>query len=126
TRVEHTLQAAEAALRGHPTSGETDVLVSWVADLRNSTALLVADPRQVDTVISQSRRKVETLQDVAAPGRAAGYWTLGLAYQFQGDRAAALHAQVEAIASSEATGNTHMGILALSSLGRLQELDGQL
>ncbi len=126
TRVEHKLQAAEAALRGQPTSEETDVLVPWIADLRRSTALLVADPRQIDTVISQSRHKVEHLQDVAAPGRAAGYWTLGLAYQFQGDRAAARHAQIEAIASSEATGNTHMGVLALSSFGRLQELDGQL
>jgi LuxR family transcriptional regulator, maltose regulon positive regulatory protein len=126
TRVEHKLQAAEAALRGQPTSGQTDVLVQQIADLRGLTALLAADPRQIDTIISQSRDKVEHLQEVATPGRAAGYWKLGLAYQFQGDRAAARHAQIEAIASSEATGNNYIGILALSSLGHLQELDGQL
>lgn len=126
TRVEHTLQAAEAALRGQPVSGETDVLVKRIADLRGLTALLVADPRNIDMIISQSRQKVEPLQAVATPGRAAGYWQLGLAYQFQGDRAAARHAQVEAIASSEATGNNYIGILALSSLGHLQELEGHL
>jgi LuxR family transcriptional regulator, maltose regulon positive regulatory protein len=126
TRVEHTLQAAEAALQGLPTSDETQVLVARIADLRGLAALLAADPRQVETIISQSRHTLTHLQEIAAPGRATGYWKLGLAYQHQGDRVAARLAQAEAIASSEATGNTHITILATTSMGNIQELDGQL
>jgi len=126
TRVEHKLRAAEAALQGLPPSVEMQVLVDRIADLRALAALLAADPRQIEMIISQSRRKLEHLHDVALPGRAAGYWKLGLAYQLQGDRAAARHAQVEAITSSEATGNNHINVLATTGLGYMQELDGQL
>ncbi|MDQ3654849.1 MAG: LuxR C-terminal-related transcriptional regulator, partial [Chloroflexota bacterium] len=126
TRVEQKLQAAEAAMQVSPPVDQTRALAARIADLRDSVALLAADPREIETIISRSRRALEHLHAKHMPGRAASLWTLGLAYQFQGDRAAARLAQIDAISSSEATGNNHVNVLATTSLGYMQELAGQL
>ncbi len=126
TQVEPKLQAAEAAMQSVVVDDESRNLVRRIADLRTLTALLAADPVQVDTVIAQLHRALEQQQADHQPGGAATLWKLGLAYQVQGDRSAARLAQTEAISSSEATGNTHVSILATTSLGYMHELDGQL
>ena len=53
-------------------------------------------------------------------------WTLGFAYQLQGDRAAAGQAFTEAISISQASGNIRFTIVATISLGEIQELENQL
>lgn len=126
TQVEPKLQAAEAAMQSLVVDDESRNLGRRIADLRTLTALLAADPVQVDTVIAQLRRALDQQQADHQPGGAATLWKLGLAYQFQGDRSAARLTQTKAISSSEATGNTHVSILAGSSLGYMQELDGHL
>jgi len=126
TRVESKLKAAEAAMQGLTPDDTNQGLFQRVAGLRTLVALLAADPYRIDTIISQTRRALTHLQSDNQPGRASNLWQLGLAYQFQGDRSAARLTQTEAISSSEATGNTHVNILATTSLGQLQELDGQL
>src|SRR6185369_7812972 len=54
------------------------------------------------------------------------YWTLGFAYQFQGDRSAAGQAYAEALAISPALGNTFLKLLATIGLGNIQEIDNDL
>lgn len=126
TRVEQKLQAAEAAMQALSPNDTTRDLVGRITDLRALVALLAADPHQIDTIISQSHRALANLQADHRPGRAAVLWKLGLAYQLRGDRSAARLTQTEAISSSGATGNIHINVLATTSLGYMQELDGPL
>ena len=126
TRVEQNLQAAERAMQGAEVDDKARDLIGRIADLRALVALLAADPRQIDTIVTQSRRALEYLHPDNLSGRAATLWKLGLAHQFRGERAAAKQAHTEAVAISEASGNVHINILATTCLGRLQELDNQL
>lgn len=126
SRVEQKLQAAEEAMQGTVPDDKARDLIGRIADLRALLALLAADPRQIETIIAQSRRALEYLHQDNLPSRAATTWKLGLAYQFRGDRAAAKQAHTEAIAISEASGNVHINILATTCLGYMQEVDNQL
>jgi LuxR family maltose regulon positive regulatory protein len=60
------------------------------------------------------------------PGRTTTTWTLGFAYQLQGDRAAASQAYTEAIAISQASGNIMITIAATTCLGQVQQSENQL
>ncbi len=127
TRVEPKLQAAEAALHGvTPDDGTTRDLIGRIAGLRALLALLAADPRQIETIIVQSRRALEYLHPDNLPVRTAATWKLGLAYQYQGNRSAARLAYTEAISASEASGNIHVNILATTCLGNIRETDNHL
>lgn len=126
TRVEQKLQAAEAAMQDVETDDTRRDLIGRIADLRALLALLAADPREIETIIAQSRRALEYLDPANLRVRAATMWKLGLAYQYQGDRTAARLAHAEAIAISETSGNVHINILATTCLGSIQELENQL
>jgi LuxR family maltose regulon positive regulatory protein len=125
--VEEKLQAAEAALQGAEfaatADGETRNIIGHIAAIR---ALLAAAQRQVETIISQSRRALEYLHPSNLPVRTATTWKLGIAYQLQGDRAAASQAYNEAIAISQASGNNIINIAASIGLGNVQETENQL
>ena len=123
TAVEPKLQAAEAALQGIPENDETRDLVGRVASLRATLAVIQHD---VDTIITQSLRALENLHPDNLPIRTATTWTLGHAYQFQGDRAAASQAYTEVIAISESSGESIYTIAATINLGQVQESDIQL
>ncbi|MEP7188043.1 MAG: LuxR C-terminal-related transcriptional regulator [Roseiflexaceae bacterium] len=123
TGVEQKLQAAEAALQGAEQDGKTRNLVGHIAAARATLALT---RYQIDTMIIQSRRALEYLHRDDLPFRATANWTLGYAYQLQGDRAAAGRAITEAIALSQAAGNIFTTILATIGLGQLQEAENQL
>ena len=104
TGVEEKLQAAEAALQGVEPDDKTRDLVGHIAAIR---ATLAVTQYQVETIITQSRRALEYLHPDNLPFRTATTWTLGYAYQLQGDRAAASQAYTEAIAISQASGNIY-------------------
>ena len=123
TAVEPKLQAAEAALQGIPENDETRDLVGRVASLRATLAVIQHD---VDTIITQSLRALEYLHPDNLPIRTATTWTLGHAYQFQGDRAAASQAYTEVIAISKSSGESVYTIAATINLGQVQESDLQL
>jgi LuxR family maltose regulon positive regulatory protein len=123
SRVEEKLQAAEAALQGAELDDKTRNLIGHIAAIR---ATLAAIQYQVDTIMAQSRRALEYLHPDNLPVRTATTWKLGLAYQYQGDRAAAGQAYTEAIAISQASGNTFINILASTGLGIIQEAETQL
>jgi ATP/maltotriose-dependent transcriptional regulator MalT len=123
TGVEQKLQAAEAALQGAEPDDQTRNLVGHIAAIR---ALVAAAENQVETIITQSRRALEYLHPDNLAVRTATIWKLGIAYQLQGDRAAASRAYSEAIAISQASGNIIINLSATVGLGQVQETENQL
>ncbi len=123
TGVEQKLQAAETALRGTEPDDKTRNLVGHIAAIR---ALLAAAENQVETIIAQSRRALEYLHPDNLAVRTATIWKLGIAYQLQGDRAAAIQAYSEAIAISQASGNIIINLSATVGLSNVQETENQL
>src|SRR5437016_2556722 len=123
TAVEQKLQAAEAALQGTEPDDRTTDLVGRIASTRATLAVMQHD---VETIITQSRRALEYLHSDNLPVRTATTWTLGYAYQLQGDRAAASQAYTEVIDIGESFGDSIYTLAATINLGQLQEADNQL
>lgn len=121
--VEDKLQAAEAALQNAQPDAKTRDLVGRIAAIRATEAVSRND---VDTIIAQSRRALRYLHPDNLAFRTSTAWKLGLAYQLQGDRAAASRAYTEVIAIGRASGNTIFTLLATIGLGALQETENQL
>ncbi len=127
TGVEQKLHAAEAALvaalQGAELNAETRDLLGRIA---NNRATLALTQYQVETMIAQSRRALEYLHPDNLSFRSTSNWTLGVAYLFQGDRAATGRAFTEAISISQISGDIFTTILATTGLGQVQELENQL
>ena len=127
TGVEEKLQTAEAAiadsLQGAEPDNKTRDLIGQIAAARATLALTRYQP---EAMITQARRALEYLPPDSLFSRIRAIWTLGFAYQVQGDRAAASQAYTEAIAISQASGNIRMAIVATISLGAIQELETHL
>src|SRR6266576_5531987 len=123
TAVEEKLQAAEAALQGTEQDDRTIDLVGRIASMRATLAVIQHD---VETIITQSRRALEYLHPDNLPVRTATTWTLGYAYQLQGDRTAASQAYTEVISTGKSFGDSIYTLAATINLGRLQEADNQL
>src|SRR6266516_3353950 len=121
--VEEKLQAAEAALQEDEPDDKTRDLVGHIAAIR---AMLAVPANQVETIIAQSRRALEYLHPNNLPVLATAHWTLGYAYQLQGDRATASQAYTEVISISQASGNIMVTIAATTCLGQVQEAENQL
>jgi LuxR family maltose regulon positive regulatory protein len=125
TGVEEKLQAAEAALAAAMPNADLDDktrdLIGQIAAVRATLALLRYQP---EATIIQARRALEYLHPNNLPFRSRAIWTLGFAYQLQGDRAAARQVYTEAI--RQASGNTYYTALATTGLGQIQESENQL
>ena len=123
TAVEQKLLAAETALQGTKPDDRPTDLVGRIASMRATVAVIQHD---VETIIAQSRRALEYLHPNNLRLRTATTWTLGYAYQLQGDRAAASQAYTEVIAIGKSFGDSIYTIAATINLGQLQEADNQL
>src|SRR3989454_2652724 len=123
TAVEQKLQAAEAPLQGTEPDDRTTDLVGRIASMRATLAVIQHDG---ETIITQSRRALEYLHEGNLPVRTATTWTLGYAYQLQGDRAAASQAYTEVIATGKSFGDSIYTLAATINLGQVQEADNQL
>jgi ATP/maltotriose-dependent transcriptional regulator MalT len=121
--VEEKLQAAETALQGAEADERTGDLVGRIASMRATLAVMQHD---VETIIAQSRRALAYLHPHNRPIRTAATWTLGYAYQLQGDRAAASQTYSEIIAVGKSFGDSIYTIAATVSLGQIQETNNQL
>jgi len=121
--VEPKLQAAEAALQGAEPDARARNLIGHIAAIR---AFLAAVHDDVETIIVQSHRALDYLHPDNLAVRASTIWKLGIAYQLQGERAAAGRAFTEAISISRASGNTMVTICATTGLGNVQETENQL
>ena len=127
TGVEEKLDAAEAAvavtLQDREADEKTRNLIGRIAAARATLAL----PRyDMETMLTQSRRALEYLPSDNLATRGNANWTLGTAYFFTGNRAAARQAHQEALSLSQAAGATFTSILATLGLGNTQEADNQL
>jgi LuxR family maltose regulon positive regulatory protein len=123
TAVEQKLQAAEVALQGIDPDDRPRDLVGRIASMRATAAVIQQD---AETIITQSRRALEYLHPNNLPLRTAANWSLGYAYQLQGDRAAARRAYVEVISISESFGDSIYTTAATTCLGQVRETDNQL
>ena len=116
--IEKILQSAETALQIVQLNDEIRDLIGHVAAIR---AMIAIPQNQVETVITQSRRALEYLHPDNLSVRTTTTWTLGYAYQLQGNRKAAIQAHSEALSISQESGNTMISIAAATSLGQIQE-----
>jgi LuxR family maltose regulon positive regulatory protein len=121
--LEQQLQAVEAVLQGSELDDKTRDLVGRIASMRATVAVIQHD---VEALLVQSRRALEYLHPDNLPLRTAASWTLGHAYQLQGDRAAASRAYAEVITSSKSFGPSIYTTAATLCLGQLQQADNQL
>ena len=123
TAVEQKLRAAEVALQGTEPDDRTTDLIGRIASMRATLAVIQQDG---ETIMTQSRRALEYLHPDNVTVRTATTWTLGYAYQLQGDRTAASQAYTEVIATGKVLGESIYTIAATINLGQLQEADNQL
>ena len=121
--AEPKLQAAEAAIAKAEPDDEMRDLIGRIAAMRATMAVVRND---LDIIISQSQRALAHLRPENLPYRTAVNWTLGYAYQSQGDRLRASQAYNEIISTAETFDNSIYLIAALTSLGQIQETDNQL
>ncbi|MGD8806570.1 MAG: LuxR C-terminal-related transcriptional regulator [Chloroflexota bacterium] len=121
--VEEKLQAAETALQEGQQDDKTRDLIGHIAAIR---AMLAVPKNDLETIITQSQRALDYLHPDNLPVRTTTTWTLGYAYQIQGQRAAAGQAYADAVAISQASGNLMVTIAAMTCLGQVQESENQL
>ncbi len=102
---------------------KTRDLIGHIASIRATVAVL---QNELETIIIQSHRALAYLHPHNLPVRTATTWTLGVAYQLQGNRAAARQAYTEALTISEAIGHFIITIMSTLGLGNIQESENQL
>lgn len=122
-KVEPILKTAESRLQAAEPNRQNRDLIGQIAALR---ARLAGPRYDSEEILRQSRLALSHLDPDNLPIRTTVIRTMGTAYQFQGNLAAAREAFLEAIQLSEATGNTHINILASTGLGIIQESETQL
>jgi LuxR family maltose regulon positive regulatory protein len=123
TSVEQKLQSAEAALQNFKPDDNTRDLVGRIASMRATLGIIQQD---AETIITQSRRALEYLHPDNLLVRTATTYTLGYAYQLQGNRAAASQAYTDVIAAGQLSGDSIYTIAATIGLGQVQEANNQL
>jgi len=127
TGVEEKLQAAEVALAVTLQGAEPDDKIrDLIGQIAAARATLALTRYQPEAMITQARRALEYLHPDNLLSRIRAIWTMGFAFQVQGDRAAARQAYTEAIAISQASGNIRFTIVATISLGVIQEFENHL
>lgn len=123
TGIEQQLQAAETSLQGIEPDEKVRDLIGHIASIRATVAV---SQHQVELILVHSHHALKYLKPGNLPIRAATTWTLGYAYQLQGDRAAAGKAYTEALSISQMIGHAMITIMATLGLGNLQEAENQL
>lgn len=125
--AEQKLQAAEKALKCYKQDVEaedkTNDTVGHIAAIR---AMIAVHKHDLDTIIIQSRRALEYLHPDNLPVRTIINWTMGYAYQLQGDHAAASQAYHDVLTISSTTGDIISTLAATTGLGDIQEAENQL
>ncbi|WP_343225175.1 LuxR C-terminal-related transcriptional regulator [Paenibacillus sp. LC231] len=122
TGIEPKLQAAETYLQ----TAEDDYTRDLTGHIASIRATIAVSKHQTETIMAESRRALEFLSPHNLPVRTATIWTLGYAYQLQGDRAAAGKAYQEAVTISQKIGHIMINMMATLGLGMIQEAENQL
>lgn len=121
--VEPKLRAAEKALQS---AGEEELNHDHIGHIASIRATLAVTKHEAETIMAQSRRALKYLHPDNLPVRAATTWTLGYAYQLQGERSEAGKAYAEALSISQRIGHVIVTIMASLGLGNIQEAENQL
>ncbi|TCZ72152.1 LuxR family transcriptional regulator [Paenibacillus albiflavus] len=121
--VEQKLQAAEKALNGIELNDQTKDLIGHIAAVR---ATLSVNSNQAETIITESLRALEYLHPDNLPIRTSTLWTMGFAYQLQGNRISAGKAYAEVLAISQKIGHVIITITSTLGLGNIQEKENML
>ena len=101
----------------------TNNTIGHIAAIR---AMMAAGQHELETIIVQSRRALKYLDPNNVPVRTITGWTLGYAYQLQGNRDAASRAYNEVLSISEASGDIISTLASTTGLGNIQESENQL
>lgn len=129
TGVEEKLNAAEAALQGAepvPSAVEGANNRYLIGRIAAARAVLALTRYQAEIMLAQSRRALEYLPPDNLTLCANANWTMGIAYLYQKDYAAARQTLTEAISLSQASGNVFTAILATIGLGNVEEAENRL
>jgi LuxR family maltose regulon positive regulatory protein len=127
--AEDKLVAAEAALSTRTVTGsvtpddKTSDLIGHIAAVR---AMVAVGQHQLETILEQSHRALTYLPHDNLTVRTIATWTLGYAYQLQGNRAAASQAYTEVISTSQGSGDIISTLAATVGLGNIQESENRL
>lgn len=117
------LRAAEAALQDVEPDEKYDDLIGHIATIR---AMIAAPHYDIPNMFAQAQRALEFLAPDNYAVRTMATWILGLAYQFQGERAAAKRLYTEAIAISPLSGNSIVTMAGATCLGQIEEGENKL
>lgn len=123
TSVEQKLNEAENALQNIELDDKAQDILGRIASMRATLAVIQND---VDAMIAYSNDALECLHPENLSIRVASHWTRGYAYQLQGHHQLARKAYQEVLQLSESGEKSFYVIVAIISLGQLQELDNQL
>ena len=127
TGVEEKLNAAETALTVNvPEADADDQTRYWIGRIAAARAVLALTRYQPEVMIAQSHRALEYLPPDKPGLRGTPFWTLGVAYLYQRNLAAAREAFNESISLSMSAGDIFTFILATIGLGNVQERENQL
>jgi LuxR family maltose regulon positive regulatory protein len=127
TGAEEKLGTAEAALQSDIGDAEPDERTrnnyGHIAAIR---AMMASGQHDLETLIVQSNRALELIHKDNIPVWTITAWTLGYAYQLQGDCAAARQAYEEVLTNSQASGDIVSTLAATTGLGNIYESENQL
>ena len=126
TGVEEKLQAAEAAIAALQTAESDSCIRDLLGQIACARAILAFTRYDADTIFRQAERALEYLTPGDRPFSFTAHWMIGMACLFEGDRARARRAILEALSLAKASGDIHNIILAETSLGQIREMDNQL
>ncbi len=123
SQVEPKLQSAERLLRNHPADDRRRDLIGQIAALRS---LVAASKNDVETIIAQSNLALENLRPDNQSIRTITTFSLGVAYELQNNRTAAMEAYKNVFTIAQSSGNFMFMLATLSSLANLQIVENQL
>ena len=121
--IEEKIKAAEILLQDAELDEKNRDLIGRIASIRASVAVAT---HQADTIITQAQRALEYLHPDNQSVRTSITWSMGYAYELQGDRAAAGRAYAETLAAAQPMGHMIMAMMSTLGLAHIQEADNQL
>lgn len=121
--VEEKARAAELALAQQEPTPITQDLIGRIASIRATVAVT---QHQADEIIVQANRALTYLHPQNISVRASITWTLGYAYELQGQRQPARQVYQEAAQVCLAIGHATIAKMSLMGWAHMQQLDNQL
>ena len=126
--VEEKLQATEASIAATTLPGfdQDDLTRNLIGKIAVARSMLALTHGDTENMFVQAHRALENLHPNNLSYRSSATRTLGFAYYFKGDWAAAYQAYADALSLAQRAGDVTNCLLASIRLGQMQELRNQL